>query len=237
MALRQQKMGIDAINSLLPEGSSFEKIDENGRIWFNVEGISVPTLALSDGYRSVLALAGDLVWRLIEAFPESKKPLEEEGIVLIDELDIHLHPTWQRNIAQWFQTVFPNMQFIVATHSPFIAAGAGKDAVTYRMSKNDAGDGKIEKIEDQLAFKDVDSILLSRAFGLVSTFSPEAEKTMENYLLLKDKPSKNDEELKHLKLLNPLAAEMLKSKPVANALDDDGLKQEMLNYIKSSLAK
>lgn len=237
VAERQRRIGIDAINKLLPEGSSFEKIDENGRIWFNVDGVNVPTLALSDGYRSILALSGDLVWRLIEAFPESKKPLEEEGVVLIDELDIHLHPTWQRNIAQWLQSVFPNIQFIVATHSPLIAAGAGKDAIAYRIFKNETGEGKIEKIEDQLAFKDVDSILLSRAFGLVSTFSPEAEKTMENYLFLKDKSQKSSEEQEHFKQLKPLAAEMLKSNPIVELNEDEILKQEMMDYVKKSLAK
>ena len=237
IAANQLKMGIEAINKLLPEGSSFEKIDENGRVWFNVDGASVTTLALSDGYRSVLALAGDLVWRLIEAFPDSKKPLEQEGVVLIDELDIHLHPTWQRNIAQWLQNVFPNIQFIVATHSPLIAAGAGKDAVAYRVFKNEMGNSSIEKIEDQLTFKDVDSILLSRAFGLVSTFSPEAEETMETYLFLKDKTPKTAVEQAHFNQIQPFAAEMLKSSP--SILDDstDDLKQEMLNYIKTSLAK
>lgn len=236
MAERQRQMGIEAINQLLPPGSTFEKIDENGRIWFSVDGVSVPTLALSDGYRSVLALAGDLVWRLIEAFPDSSNPLEEEGVVLIDELDIHLHPTWQRYIAQWLQSVFPNLQFIVATHSPLIVAGAGRDAVAYRIFKNDVGEGKIERIEDKLAFKDVDSILKSRAFGLVSTFSPEAEQTMEQYMVLKDKADKTPNEKKHLKALGPLAAMMLEM-PSAPKDDEALLRAEMIQYIKKSLAK
>ena len=136
-ALRQNDLGISAINQLLPEGVDFACITEEGRICFNINGTVVPTTALSDGYRSVLALAGDLVWRLLLSFPQSSNPLGEEGVVLIDELDIHLHPIWQRQIAGWLRAQFPKIQFIVATHSPFIAAGVGPDALTLKFDIED----------------------------------------------------------------------------------------------------
>ena len=236
IATKQREIGIKAIDSLLPEGSSFEKIDDNGRIWFTVNNISVTTLSLSDGYRSILALAGDLIWRLIEAFPTSNDPLKEAGVVLIDELDIHLHPTWQRVIASWLQSVFPNLQFIVATHSPLIAAGAGKDAVTYRVFKEKNGSTGIEKIEN-IAFQDVDSILQSRAFGMVSTYSPDAEATMNAYLELKNKSNKNAEDEQQLKKLQPLAKTILTSTPLKEAEEDAHLRQEVIDYIKKNLVK
>ncbi len=235
LAEKQREIGIKAIDKLLPEGSSFEKIDDNGRIWFNVNGVSVMTLSLSDGYRSILALAGDLVWRLIEAFPESKDPLKEDGIVLIDELDIHLHPTWQRVIPSWLQSVFPNIQFIIATHSPLIAAGAGKDAVTYRVFKAENGSTAIEKIEN-VAFQDVDSILQSRAFGLISTYSPDAEMAMTTYLQLKNKPNKNTEDETKLKELQPIATTILSSPPQKRTDEDALLHQEVMDYVKKHLA-
>lgn len=235
IAEKQREMGIKAINKLLPEGSSFEKIDDNGRIWFTVNEVSVMTLSLSDGYRSILALAGDLIWRLIEAFPESKDPLKEDGVVLIDELDIHLHPTWQRVIPSWLQSVFPNIQFIVATHSPLIAAGAGKDAVTYRVFKAENGNTAVEKIED-VAFQDVDSILQSRAFGLISTYSPDAEVAMDAYLQLKNKPNKNAEDEKKLKELQPIATTILSSAPQKQSKEDADLHQEVMDYVKKHLA-
>jgi predicted ATP-binding protein involved in virulence len=235
IAEKQREIGIKAINKLLPEGSSFEKIDDNGRIWFNVNEVSVMTLSLSDGYRSILALAGDLIWRLIEAFPESKDPLKEEGVVLIDELDIHLHPTWQRVIPSWLQSVFPNIQFIVATHSPLIAAGAGKDAVTYRVFKAENGNTTVEKIEN-VAFQDVDSILQSRAFGLISTYSPDAEIAMDAYLQLKNKPNKNADDEKKLKELQPIAATILSSAPQKQSQEDADLHQEVMDYVKKHLA-
>ena len=84
---------------MLPSGVTFDSVTPEGRILFSLGGQKVPTIALSDGYRSMLALTGDLVWRLLQAFPDSETPLQEEGVVLIDELDIHLHPIWQHEIA------------------------------------------------------------------------------------------------------------------------------------------
>lgn len=75
---------------------------------------------LSDGYRTTLALVADLACRMVEANPPGilPDPLQTEAIVLIDEIDLHLHPRWQQTILLDFQRVFPNTQFIVTTHSP-----------------------------------------------------------------------------------------------------------------------
>lgn len=185
LARKQRDLGIAAINKLLPENTSFDSIDSHGRIWFRIGATKVPTVALSDGYRSILALAGDLVWRLIEAFPESSNPLEEEGIVLIDELDIHLHPVWQRKIPGLLQITFPHLQFIVATHSPIIAAGAGESAVAYRFYFKD-GNIRVDQIDSLFAYN-VDKILKSEAFGLVSEYSLETQKKIDRYLILQQK--------------------------------------------------
>ncbi len=174
-AKRQKELGVAAINKVLPEGVNFDSVTPEGRILFEIAGRKVSSIALSDGYRSVLALAGDLVWRLLLAFPDSDNPLEEEGVVLIDELDIHLHPIWQREIAVRLQEQFPHLQFFVATHSPLIAAGAGIDALTYRLTFHD-GKTIVEKI-DNFASLNVDRILQSDAFGLVSPFSKQTQAT------------------------------------------------------------
>ena len=84
------------------------------------EAAPVPLTALSDGYRAMLALGLDLVRHMLTAFPNSPDPLAEPGVVLIDELDAHLHPNWQRLIGGWLLDKFPRLQFIIATHSPFL---------------------------------------------------------------------------------------------------------------------
>ncbi|MBD1393829.1 AAA family ATPase [Mucilaginibacter glaciei] len=217
IAIRQKEWGIKAINSLLPEGNEFDSIDENGKIWFKVQGSKVSTVALSDGFRSILALAGDLIWRLIEAFPESDNPLHEVGIVLIDELDIHLHPTWQRTIAGWLRATFPKIQFIMATHSPLIVAGAGEDAITYRFFRKN-NNIEVELIKNIHAWS-VDKILQSEAFGLVSTFSPETQKNIDKYYSLKKKKKLNDVEKIELQATIPFVKEAYAELPSENSLD------------------
>ena len=82
---------------------------------------------LSDGEKCTLALLGDLARRLILANPSAENPLEGEGIVLIDEIELHMHPTWQRRILHVLNEVFPNIQFIVTTHSPQVLGEVNND--------------------------------------------------------------------------------------------------------------
>jgi predicted ATP-binding protein involved in virulence len=77
---------------------------------------------LSDGEKILLSLIGDLARRMAIANPDSKSPLSGEGIVMIDEIDLHLHPTWQRGVVQRLPEVFPNVQFFLTSHSPVIAS-------------------------------------------------------------------------------------------------------------------
>jgi predicted ATP-binding protein involved in virulence len=73
---------------------------------------------LSDGEKCLLAMVGDIARRLAIANPSLDDPLQGEGIVLIDEIELHLHPKWQRKIIPDLTRTFPNCQFIVTTHSP-----------------------------------------------------------------------------------------------------------------------
>lgn len=73
---------------------------------------------LSDGYRTTLAMVMDIAARMAEANPDMPDPLETEGVVLIDEVDLHLHPGWQQTILLDLMDTFKNVQFIVSTHSP-----------------------------------------------------------------------------------------------------------------------
>ena len=73
---------------------------------------------LSGGYRIMLALAADLARRMAQGNPHLDDPLESEAIVLIDEVDLHLHPAWQQRVLTDLTRTFPNTQFIVSTHSP-----------------------------------------------------------------------------------------------------------------------
>jgi energy-coupling factor transporter ATP-binding protein EcfA2 len=230
---RQRQLGIDAINHMLPEGTRFDSISAEGRILFDVQGRKVPTIALSDGYRSVLALAGDLVWRLIQAFPFSKNPLHEEGVVLIDELDIHLHPRWQRHIAGWLRAQFPKLQFVVATHSPFVAAGAGEDALTLRLTLQE-GVTHVEPVETPAALN-VDRILQSEAFGQLSPYSPETQTRIERYDALARKGRKRTP--REERELEELRAFMQTARPVGGPPEPGSLEAKLDAYIEQTLQR
>jgi hypothetical protein len=148
---------------------------------------------LSDGYRSMLALGIDLLRWLIEAFPESKNPMNEPGVVLIDELDTHLHPQWQRYIGYWLREKFPKLQFIIATHSPFLAQVAdvdehglishnenmGQISGNIILEERDDGVG-VHAYSEPVADLRIDQLLLSPLFDVLIT-SPKTEARIKEH--------------------------------------------------------
>lgn len=104
------------------DGSSTVLIDHNG--------MSLSVRQLSDGERSVLALILDIAKRLSQANPQLDDPLTSaEAVVLIDEIDLHLHPQWQRKIVSNLEKTFPNCQFIATTHSPQVIGEVPHDKI------------------------------------------------------------------------------------------------------------
>ena len=81
--------------------------------WFQFE-------QLGYGYQATMAWIIDLCKKMFERYPDSANPLKEPAIVLVDELDLHLHPKWQKTIVSYLSKTFPATQFIVTTHSPLI---------------------------------------------------------------------------------------------------------------------
>ena len=84
------------------------------------EGMTLNVSQLSDGEKCVLAMFGDLAKRLALANPKLENPLDGDGVVLIDEIELHMHPSWQRTILGVLRSTFPNIQFIITTHSPIV---------------------------------------------------------------------------------------------------------------------
>lgn len=119
----------DAIYKFLP-GFSDLKIQRNPldlTIRKNDEQLSV--LQLSQGEKSLLALVADIARRLTLLNPERDNPLDGVGVVLIDEIDLHLHPSWQQVIVSRLQSTFKNIQFIITTHSPQVCHAVSSDNI------------------------------------------------------------------------------------------------------------
>lgn len=122
---------LDAISAIIPARGS-ARIQPRGPrlpglagertgIWVETPSGEVPLSEASLGYRTTISWVADLAWRLFTQRPESTAPLQEHAIVLIDEVDLHLHPRWQRELRGHLLEHFPNIQFIVTSHSPFVA--------------------------------------------------------------------------------------------------------------------
>lgn len=181
--------------NLLPKGVEQVEVNPDGIYYRTPYSASTGIQDLSDGYRSVLALSTDLLRRLDEAFQSTSdwfdgNKITAKGVVLIDELDAHLHPTWQREIGYWLQETFPSFQFIVATHSPFIPLAASTSGVYILRRQSGTSDARpnasVVAEQDHASVRGwrVDQIL-SVLFDVPTLRSPEAERKIRAYADLK----------------------------------------------------
>ena len=92
---------------------------------------------LGFGYQTSLTWLADFCKRMFELYPDADNPLHEEAVVLVDEIDLHLHPKWQRDLVPTLSKIFPNVQFIVTTHSPHVLQSM-EDANLYVMRRDEA---------------------------------------------------------------------------------------------------
>ena len=127
-----------AILSMLDECSNL-RVARKPRLEMKIDkgNISLNVSQMSDGEKCTLALLGDLARRLTLANPNKENPLLGEGIVLIDEIELHMHPSWQRKILSTLRSTFPNIQFIVTTHSPIILSEANEDYNLFVLNNED----------------------------------------------------------------------------------------------------
>ena len=115
------------------------------------DGRFLPLRLLSDGVRNMLAMVADMAYRAAMLNPHLGKDAAKEtpGIVLIDEIDLHLHPSWQRVVVEALHRTFPNIQFIATTHSPFIIQSLDCDRGSLiNLDPQDAAEYSDKSIED-----------------------------------------------------------------------------------------
>ena len=127
-----------AIYSLLPRFSNLRVRRSPLRMTVTKQGQELIVNQLSDGEKCLLAMVGDLARRLAIANPSLSDPLQGSGVVLIDEIELHLHPKWQREIIPALTRTFPNCQFIVTTHSPQVISQVKPEGI-YILERTDNG--------------------------------------------------------------------------------------------------
>ena len=158
----------------------------------------VPLSSLGLGYRTVIAWTVDLAARMLDRYPDSDDPLSEPAVVLVDEIDLHLHPKWQRTIMTFLGDRFKNMQFIVTAHSPLVVQAAQNANIV--LLRREGDEVIIDNNPRIIKNWRVDQVLTS-VFELPSALPVEIESLIERRreLILNSKRTAKDErELKKL---------------------------------------
>jgi predicted ATP-binding protein involved in virulence len=139
---------------------------------------------LASGFRSILAMVGDMMIRLFKSQPEITEPSELAGIVIIDELDLHWHPKMQREIPSLLSSIFPKVQFIASTHSLVPLLGAPENSVLLKVNRTVAEGITVEKVDIDFQALSSDTMLRD-IFDLEEYMSDPKIRAWERYKELK----------------------------------------------------
>jgi predicted ATP-binding protein involved in virulence len=181
--------------------------------------------ALGYGYQTLIAWMVDLASRLVERFPDSPDPLAEPAVVLVDEIELHLHPQWQRKLIGHLTACFPNTQFIATAHSPLVvqAAEDANLAVLRREGDRVVIDNDVHVVRGWR----IDQIYTSDLFGLESARPPQLDRALARRTQLLSKPTLSAADQRELKELD----EQIGSLPAGETAEQ----AETLRLVRESL--
>ncbi|MFD9772236.1 AAA family ATPase [[Kitasatospora] papulosa] len=184
-------------DGLLPDGYTVHSVNSEG-LWIAHQSLdkAMPLRAMSDGYRTVVVLVLDIIRRIAASYPyptaheivesNGTPTLRHPGVVLIDEIDAHLHVSWQQRIGEWLKRHFPNIQFIVTTHSPYICQAADANGLIRLPGPDEAeGPSVVEpELYRRVVYGTGDDAVISDLFGLDTPYSQEARELREKLVKL-----------------------------------------------------
>ncbi len=163
----------ELLDTLLPPEARLTDSHE-GEAVFLFRGEDIPYPALSDGYKSFIGWVGDLLLQ-IDSAGDPGMPLDEVGgIVLVDEVDLLLHPSWQREVVPGIARTFPKLQFVFTTHSPIVAGTLDSGNILVARS-DERGGSHLDRVDASIHGLNAEQILLSSYFELESTRAPDAQ--------------------------------------------------------------
>ena len=176
----------------MPNQITIDRVDSDGLWLRDRNGLQLAWSEMSDGYRSALALLADILRHLVKAYgfeglaerdAAGKLRIVRSGVVMIDEIDAHLHPEWQREIGFWLKAHFPNIQFLVTTHSPIICQAADPNGLFVLPEPGSSQEPRALSHDEyqRIIASRPDTILLTPAFGLQNTRSPRAVQARADY--------------------------------------------------------
>ena len=159
--------------SLMPHVTDIEL--SGTQVRYKEKGRTVPFDHLAASHKSIVAMIGDMLYRLFESQPETTNPKELQGIVLIDELENHLHPRWQVEFPKLLSETFPKVQFIASTHSVLPFLGAPKGSIFLKVTRDETEGTKVERLDIDVANLLPNALLTSPLFDLDSILPEQNE--------------------------------------------------------------
>jgi hypothetical protein len=173
---------------------SAQEIRESHRVEFAVgrKKVEIPATWLSRGYQSTIAWVADLVGQVLLEAGSVVDPAKMEGLVLVDELDLHLHPAWQASLVSALKNVFPRFQFIGTTHSAMLLPGLAQDEIL--LLKQDAeGNVVVEPAPESPALM-TGSQIFGSFFGIDRLYPDDRGEDLQSYGYLASNPARSDAE-------------------------------------------
>jgi hypothetical protein len=180
---RRREEVTEMLDELLPAGAQFTGSFEGDEPIFRRHDVSVPFRALSDGFRSYLGWLGDLLFQISAVTGPHAKLRDMGGIVLVDEIDLLLHPSWQRVVVPTVSRMFPKIQFIFTTHSPIVTGTLQAENISVAREVEDPRSSVLRRINAEVHGLNAEQVLLSSYFELASTRSPDAASGMAELAL------------------------------------------------------
>lgn len=189
---------------VLPNGVKDIKVEKVERLrrevqvktdfgWVNLNELSL-------GYKTTIAWLMDFATKMIYYHENSNTPFDEPAILIIDEIDLHMHPAWQREIIENLTKIFTKTQFIVTAHSPLIAQAALSSNLV--LLKRVGDHIKVENTPDVIRSWRIDQVLTSDLFGLKGSRPKEIEKKIQERRTLLKKENLNENQINELQKLN-----------------------------------
>lgn len=160
----------------LPNAVRLDQVTSGDVLFRDGNGRTVPVEQLSDGFRSILSLVFELIRQLATAygvdkvFSDDGLTVTAPGVVLVDEIDAHLHPSWQRDIGFFLTRLFPRLQFIVTTHSPLVCHAAARGSI-FRLARPGVDEENVRVVGaeyDRLVYGNVLDAYGTESFGRTS---------------------------------------------------------------------
>jgi energy-coupling factor transporter ATP-binding protein EcfA2 len=223
-ALLDRLIGFVNQDDFLPHHTRISEVTSSGVVFTDSTDQRVLVENLSDGYRSILSMTFELIRQMVNTYgadavfdATDSTVITAPGVVLIDEVDAHLHPSWQKRIGLWFRRHFPHVQFIVTTHSPLVCQAATEGSVWRlpRPGDSEPGGMVVGQDLDRLLYGNLLDAYSTGVFGLDSTRSEESQRKLVRLAQLNRKElrsqlsAKEQQEQEQLRSILPTTAYQL----------------------------